>query len=166
MRLLFQLYETVLLNMRGSVIKYVYMLHNLVSKNSRLLWLYHGHSSPSDCQLLPTLKQYVGGHSFKDDSEVEKDVTRWLMTRDIDWYQQGIEKLVPRYDKCLSFCKYYVEMPWDSRTVKFRLFFLESKVNYLVYVICKLIFWPFVIELSTNYISSIMAMYLWHKWRC
>jgi ribosomal protein L32 len=30
-------------------------------------------------------------------------------------YQQGIEKLVTRYDKCLSCGEDYVEMQWDSR---------------------------------------------------
>ena len=42
-----------------------------------------GNSSPSDL-LFPLLKQNhggVGGHKFKDDSEVETIVTRWLLLR-------------------------------------------------------------------------------------
>jgi len=35
----------------------------------------------------------------KDDWEVETVATRWLIIQDTDWYQQGVEKLLQRYDK-------------------------------------------------------------------
>jgi hypothetical protein len=37
----------------------------------------------------------------KDDWEVQTVVTRWLIIQDTDWYQQGVEKLLPRNDKYL-----------------------------------------------------------------
>ena len=48
------------------------------------------------------LKERLGGHSFKDDREVETAVMRWLMTQYTDWYQQRIEKLALRRPKSLS----------------------------------------------------------------
>jgi hypothetical protein len=35
--------------------------------------------------LFPTLRQNLGGHKFKDDREVEKVVTRWLIIHDTDF---------------------------------------------------------------------------------
>ena len=55
------------------------------------------------------LKQNLGVHKFKDDREVETFVTGLLITQDMDRQQQGIQKLVPRYDKCLNCSKDYVE---------------------------------------------------------
>jgi len=37
----------------------------------------------------------------KDDWEVETVVTPWLTMQDTDSYQQGVEKLLPRYDRYL-----------------------------------------------------------------
>jgi hypothetical protein len=37
------------------------------------------------------MKQTLSGHRFKDDREVETVVTRWLITPDTDWHQQGID---------------------------------------------------------------------------
>lgn len=42
------------------------------------------------------LNQNFGDHSFKDDCEQET-----AMTQDMDRYQLGIAKLVPRYDNAL-----------------------------------------------------------------
>ena len=56
-------------------------------------------------------KYNIGGGNFQYDGEVEAVVTRRLITRrGIDKYQQRIEDLVPRYDKCLSCGGDYVEM--------------------------------------------------------
>jgi hypothetical protein len=43
--------------------------------------------SPNDCHLFP-----FGG-------KVDTVVTGWLITQKPDWYQQGTEKFVPRYDE-------------------------------------------------------------------
>jgi ferredoxin-like protein FixX len=58
--------------------------------------------APSYYDLLPKLKQNLGGHKFKDNQEVETAVTQRLIAQDMDLYQKRIEKLVTRYEKCLS----------------------------------------------------------------
>jgi len=45
----------------------------------------------------PTTQQILGGHKFKDDRKM-KVGTRWLVTQDTYFYQQGIEKPILRYD--------------------------------------------------------------------
>ena len=56
----------------------------------------------SDYHLLPAKKQNLGSHRFKDNRAVPTVATRWLITGYIDVYEQGTEKLVLRYDKCLN----------------------------------------------------------------
>jgi hypothetical protein len=55
------------------------------------------------------LNQNFGDHSFKDDCEQETAMTQQLITQGMDWYQLGIAKLVPRYDKCLGCEEDHVE---------------------------------------------------------
>ena len=40
-----------------------------------------------------------------------------------------MEKLTPRYDKCLSCCGDYVEIWWNSCTLKCALFLLEMRIK-------------------------------------
>jgi hypothetical protein len=47
----------------------------------------------SDSRLFPALKENLDGHRFKDDRAVETVVTRSLVTRDTDYYRQGLENL-------------------------------------------------------------------------
>jgi hypothetical protein len=64
----------------------------------------------------------------KDDWEVETVVTWWLIIQGTNWYQQGVEELLPRYDK-------YVPHLWrrrfgklvDCRTMKSELFVNTGK---------------------------------------
>jgi hypothetical protein len=51
--------------------------------------------------IVSSLKQNRGGHKFKYDYEAETKLSQWLITQDIDFYQQGAEKLV-QYEKCFS----------------------------------------------------------------
>jgi hypothetical protein len=59
-------------------------------------------SSNYEYHLFPKLKQAPGGNKFKDYHEVGTAATQWMMAQHMDLYQQGTEKLVPRYEKCLS----------------------------------------------------------------
>jgi len=53
----------------------------------------------------------VEGHRPEDGCELQTDVARrWLATQETDFYQQGTEKFVLRYDTCLSYGGDYVEM--------------------------------------------------------
>jgi hypothetical protein len=44
---------------------------------------------------------HLVGYIFRDDGEVETFETGWLITQDTESYQDGMEKLTPRYDKCI-----------------------------------------------------------------
>lgn len=62
----------------------------------------------------PALNQNLGGRKFKDDCEVQT-----LLTRDTDFNQQKIEKLVTRYDKSLNCGEDYVVKRKVRSTVKY-----------------------------------------------
>jgi hypothetical protein len=64
--------------------------------------------SPSDNYLFPALKQNPGSQQFKD-REMKRVVTWWLITEDMDCYQQRIEKFVSEREKYLSYGADYVE---------------------------------------------------------
>jgi hypothetical protein len=59
--------------------------------------MYFGMSSyshdlaPSDYHMFQALKQNFGAQTLKVDRTVEKVVTRWLITKERDLYQQSIE---------------------------------------------------------------------------
>jgi hypothetical protein len=84
------------------------------------------------------------------------------VTRDRDWCQQGTEKLVPQYDKCLSYTGTYLEIgghtvaqliealryqPEGSRD-RFPMVSLESFID----IILTAALWPLT-EMSTRVIS-------------
>jgi histone-lysine N-methyltransferase SETMAR len=66
--------------------------------------------APSDCHVFLHLKNFLGGRRFHDDSEVKEDVNTCFSSQAASFYDAGIQKLVPRYDKCLNNVGNYVEM--------------------------------------------------------
>lgn len=65
--------------------------------------------APSDFHLFPQLKKWLGGKHFQTDAELKDNVTFYLNSLAADFYSQGIEKLVIRYDKCLNLQGDFVE---------------------------------------------------------
>ncbi|PNF35627.1 hypothetical protein B7P43_G01883 [Cryptotermes secundus] len=67
--------------------------------------------APSDFHLFLHLKKFLSSERqhFENDREVEMVVTQWFQSQVADFYDTGIQKLVPRYDKCLSSGGDYVE---------------------------------------------------------
>jgi len=65
--------------------------------------------APSDFWLFPKLKQALGGKKFKTDAEVKLAVNDFFRKQSPEFYAMGIEKLVPRYNKCLDLGGEYVE---------------------------------------------------------
>jgi len=55
------------------------------------------------------LKEFLGGQRFDTDEEVKTTVEDWLSSQAADFYDEGIQKLVERYDKCLNKQGNYVE---------------------------------------------------------
>jgi histone-lysine N-methyltransferase SETMAR len=58
--------------------------------------------APSDFHLFPALKDHLAGPKFSSDDDVKTAVMRWLKLQGTEFYVAGIDKLVPRMDKCLS----------------------------------------------------------------
>ncbi|PNE09423.1 hypothetical protein B7P43_G15432 [Cryptotermes secundus] len=67
--------------------------------------------APSDFHLFLHLKKFLSGERqhFENDREAEIVVTQWVQSQAADFYDTGIQKLVPWYDKCLNSGGDYVE---------------------------------------------------------
>jgi hypothetical protein len=59
--------------------------------------------------LFPKFNEFLGGRRFKSDEEVKDAVKEWLNGLAAEVYDEGIQKLVTRYDKCLNVSGDYVE---------------------------------------------------------
>jgi len=64
--------------------------------------------APSDFHLFLHLKKFLGSKRF-DNDDLKDAVQKWLTTRVAAFYEEGIQKLVPRYNKCLNNGGEYVE---------------------------------------------------------
>jgi len=64
--------------------------------------------APSDYHLFLHLKKFLGGKRF-DDNELKDGVQKWLTSQAAASYEEGIQKLVPHYNKCLNNGGEYVE---------------------------------------------------------
>ncbi|GBM96265.1 hypothetical protein AVEN_134449-1 [Araneus ventricosus] len=64
--------------------------------------------APSDFHLFAHMKRWLGGQIFTTD-ELQTSVQNWLKTQATAFYDEGIGKLVPRYDKCMNWNGDYVE---------------------------------------------------------
>ncbi|KAJ4434307.1 hypothetical protein ANN_22861 [Periplaneta americana] len=56
----------------------------------------------SDYLLFLHLKKLLPGQHFHSDREVQTTVTHWFRSQAAEFYDTGIQKLIPRYDKCLN----------------------------------------------------------------
>jgi hypothetical protein len=65
--------------------------------------------APSDFHVLLHLKTFLVGRRFHDDNEVKEAVNTWFASQAASFYDAGIQKLVPPYDKCLNNGGNYVE---------------------------------------------------------
>ena len=60
------------------------------------------------------MKERLVGKRFTDDEDLQRAVVDWLNSHAAVWYDEGISKLVSRYDKCLSVQGDYVEKVGES----------------------------------------------------
>ena len=72
---------------------------------------YSSNLAPSDFLLFLHLKRFLSGQrqSLQNDRQAEMSVTQWFQSQAAEFYDTGIQKLVPRYDKCLNFGGEYVK---------------------------------------------------------
>jgi len=59
--------------------------------------------APNDFHLFLHLKSFLAGRRFHDDDEVKEAVTTCFASLAASLYDEGIQKLVQRYDKCLNY---------------------------------------------------------------
>ena len=55
------------------------------------------------------MKEHLAGKGFTDVEDLQHAVIDWLNSQAPVWYEEGISKLVSRYDKCLYVQGDYVE---------------------------------------------------------
>ena len=65
--------------------------------------------APSDFHLFLHLKKHLAGKKFDDDDEVQEEVMKWFKGQVAGFCDSGIQKLVPRLNKCLDNAGDYVE---------------------------------------------------------
>lgn len=65
--------------------------------------------APSDYHLFGPMKKMLGGLRFTSDLEAQTVVREWLAQQSASFFAEGIQKLVPRWDKCLNVHGGYVE---------------------------------------------------------
>ena len=65
--------------------------------------------APSDYQLFLHVKEHIAGKKFDDDYEVQEEVMTWFKVLAADFYDSGIQNLVPIFNKCLDNACDYVE---------------------------------------------------------
>jgi hypothetical protein len=50
--------------------------------------------------LFPHLEKHLAGKKFDDNDDVQEEVMKWFKGQAADFYDSGIQKLVPRLNKC------------------------------------------------------------------
>ncbi|GFV16023.1 histone-lysine N-methyltransferase SETMAR [Trichonephila clavipes] len=70
---------------------------------------YSSYLAPSDFHLFLHLKSFLAGKHLNNDKELKENVSNWLKTQAATFYEEDIEKLVPRYDTRLQNFGSYVE---------------------------------------------------------
>ena len=63
----------------------------------------------SNFHLFLHLKKHLAGQKFHEDKGLKIEVTTWLHAQAADFYDIGLQKLVPRLNKCLEKGVDYVE---------------------------------------------------------
>ena len=71
--------------------------------------LYSPDLMSSDFHIFLNLKKFLGGKQFDDDSDLKDAVQKWITLQVATFYEEGIQKLVSCYDKCLNNGSEYVE---------------------------------------------------------
>jgi histone-lysine N-methyltransferase SETMAR len=57
---------------------------------------------PSDFHLFLCFNKFLAGRHFLNDDDIEEAVKKWLSSQAATFYEERIQKLVPRYNKCVN----------------------------------------------------------------
>ena len=63
--------------------------------------LYSLDLAPSDYHLFLHVQKFLGDERLEDDVDLN-DAVQWLTSQAAAFYEEGIQKLVPHYDKCIN----------------------------------------------------------------
>jgi hypothetical protein len=70
---------------------------------------YSPNLTSNDFHLFLHLKRFLTAERFSSDDEVKTAMQHWVKALAADFFDEGIQKLVPRYDRCLNLGGDYVE---------------------------------------------------------
>ena len=73
---------------------------NVQRKFTNKLLLFYG--NVMNFHLFLHIKKHLAGKKFDDDDEVQEEVMTWFIGQAADFYDSGIQKLVPRLNKYLD----------------------------------------------------------------
>jgi histone-lysine N-methyltransferase SETMAR len=65
--------------------------------------------APSDCNLFTYLQYWLRLQYLSKNEKLMESVKTWLSSQAADFFDKGIQKLIPRYHKCFSSGGHYVE---------------------------------------------------------
>ena len=80
--------------------------------------LYSTDLAPSNYHLFPNMKTWLTTQRFHD-AEMQAGVNEWLKSQAAKFYDDGINKLVHRYDKCLNLNGDYVEK-YEGNSISYK----------------------------------------------
>jgi len=63
---------------------------------------YSSDLAPGDLHLFLHPKKHLAGKMFDGEDEMQEEVMTWFKVQEADFYDPGIQKLVPRLNKCLD----------------------------------------------------------------
>jgi len=97
-----------LLHLVGSSIL-LYLIDDARSNKIQIVAVYGNVMNRQNMTKFLHLKEHLAGKNFDDDDEVQEEVMTWFKGLAADFYDSGIQKLVPRLNKCLDNAGNYVE---------------------------------------------------------
>jgi len=103
----------------------------------------HASYSPNlalnDFHLFLHLKKHFAGKKFDDDDEVQEEFMTWFQGQAADFYESGIQKLVPRRNKCLDNAGEYVEKWSYVQAIHSQCRFCKLKMVYMFWTCVSLV---------------------------
>jgi hypothetical protein len=66
------------------------------------------------------LKRFLGGRRYVEDDDVKEAVNTRFSSQAASFYDAEIQKLVPRYDKCLNDGGNYTEMQFNACRIQWK----------------------------------------------
>ena len=89
--------------------------------------------------MFPHLEKHLAGEKFDDVDDVKEEVMTWFKGLAADFYDSGIQKLVPRLNKCLDNASDYVGKQSYVQTIHSQCRFCKLKILYMFKIFVSLL---------------------------